>query len=338
MRSLVDGLCAHAGRGACSDAERRAALWLHDELRSRGHEAWVETRWLRPQWALALALGSLLAAAGSLRSVVAPVPGLVAAVAGAVTMVVRPFPRRATQHVLTALPDDGVVAVIAAAYDAPRRGLVSERLVRHPAVPACAAVIVAAAVARVAGYEPGWLGVVQLVPTLALIVAVAAATDRALGDWERGANDNASGVAVAVALFEELSRRPLRALTPALLLVGAGHALPREARRHLRREGLSAERVTLLELGPCGAGEPVWAARHPQVRAAAERASAALGRAASSEGRVGARWPAIRIEGSARGEDVDPAALDAALDLALGVVDAVDAVLSGAGRVARPRA
>jgi hypothetical protein len=45
--------------GACTDAGRRAALWLHGVLRARGHEAWVETRWVRPQRAAALALACL---------------------------------------------------------------------------------------------------------------------------------------------------------------------------------------------------------------------------------------------------------------------------------------
>src|SRR5919197_2427905 len=77
MRSFVDGLCSHAGRGACTDAERRAALWLHDELRARGHHAWVETLWVRPLRALALALAALLAVAGRLLATAVPLPGLI---------------------------------------------------------------------------------------------------------------------------------------------------------------------------------------------------------------------------------------------------------------------
>jgi hypothetical protein len=358
MRSLVDGLCAHAGRGACTDAERRAALWLHDELRARGHEAWVETRWVRPQWAAALALGCLLAVAGSLLATAAPVPGLAVAAAGALTLLVAPpFPRRATQNVLTAVPEKGVVLVIAAAYDAPRRGLVlNDRWrgrVPRPAITVCAAAVAAAAAARVAGYEPGWLGAAQLAPTVVLLVALAAAADIALSGWAPGANDNASGVAVALALLDELAREPPRVLGPALLLIGAGHALPRQAARHLRAEGLGAERVVLLELGPCGAGRPAWSARHPQVRAAAERAAAAAGLAAGGHRprRPAARVPAIRIAClDERGvtprahqrddtpEHVDAAALDAALDLALGVVDALDAELSAPSPGGRPRA
>jgi hypothetical protein len=359
MQEVVDGLCSFTARGACTDAERRAAVWLHDELRSRVHEAWVETRWVRPRRAAVLSLGCLLAVAGSLLSTAVAVAGLVIAAIGAVSLAVEAagrlgpiralFPRRATQHVLSAVPDDGVVLVITAPYDAPRRGLVLNDRWRAPlrrvppwTLAACGVAVTAAAAARVADYEPGWLGAVQLVPTLALLLAMAAAADVALSAVSPGANDDASGVAVAIALFDELEREPPRTLRPAVLFTGAGHAVPRSAARHLRAEGLGTERVMLLELGPCGAGRPAWTARHAQVRAAAERAARALG---IGEGprprRAEARVPAIRIacldergiSPRAHQEDdtpdkVDPRAMTAALDLALGVVDALDAELS----------
>jgi hypothetical protein len=359
MRSVVDGLCSFAARGACTDAERRAAVWLHDELRSRVHEAWVETRWVRPRRAAVLALGCLLAVAGSLLSTAVAVAGLALAAIGALSLAFEAagrlgpiralFPRRATQHVLTAVPDEGVVLAITAPYDAPRRGLVLNdgwraRLRRAPpwTLAACGAAVTAAAAARVAGYEPGWLGAVQLVPTIVLLVALAAAADIALSAPSPGANDCAAGVAVAIALFDELEREPPKTLRPALLLTGASQAIPRTAARHLRGEGLDAQRVVLLELGPCGAGRPAWTARHPQVRGAAERAAAALGlEPAARPRRPAARVPAIRIaclddrgitprahQEDDTAENVDDAAMDAALDLALGVVDALDAELS----------
>jgi hypothetical protein len=309
------------GRGACTDAERRAALALHDELRARGHEAWVETRWVRPQWAAALALGSLLSVAGSLVATAAVVPGLVLAVLGAVTIVARPFPRRATQHVLTGVPDEGVVLAITAAYDIPRRGTIDPRRLRGPVPAICAALIVAATAARVADYEPGWLGAVQLIPTIALLLVMAAAADIALSGWAAG---DAAPPATAVTLFDELTRDPPRALRPALLLVGAGHALPGLAARQLRRDGLGAERVVVLQIAD---GPPSWAARHPQVRAAAERAITALAVELPERRMPPTRLPAIRL-----------GAGDGTLDLALGVVDALDAELSARAPAARPRA
>jgi hypothetical protein len=315
MQSLVEG------RGACTDAERRAALALHDELRSRGHEAWVETHWVRPQWAAALALGSLLAVVGSLLSTAAEIPGLVLAVAGALTMVARPFPRRATQHVLTGVPEDGVVLAITAAYDVPRGGMVDHRRLRGPGASICALVLVAATAARVAGFEPGWLGAVQLVPTIALMIVVAAATDVALSGWAAG---DAAPPAIAASLFDELTREPPRTLRPMLLLIGAGHALPAGAARQLRREALGGDRVMVLQIAD---GPPFWAARHPQVHAAAERALAALALELPERRMPPTRLPAIRL-----------GAGDRALDLALGVVDALDGELSARAPAARPRA
>jgi hypothetical protein len=390
MRSVVEGLCEFSGRGACTDAERRAALWLHDELRSRVHSAWVETRWLRPQRHAALALGCLLAVAGSLLATAAPIPGLAVAAAGALSIALESagltgpirvlFPRRATQHVLTDVvgadrvasatergpsgdgtggddPAAGPALVIAAAYDAPRRGLLlndrwRRRLRRAPpgALAACALSVVAAAGARVGGVEGVAIGAVQLVPTLVLLVATAAAADIALSDWAPGANDGASGVAVALALYDELAREPPRALAPTLLLVGAGHAGPAALRSHLRAEGLTAERAIVLELGPCGAGRPGWRARHPRVEAAAERAADALGPAdaARRPDRPVARLPGVRIAClDARGltprahqeddTEVDQAAMEAALDLALAIVDALDGELASGGEPAPSR-
>jgi hypothetical protein len=350
MQSVVERLCAVAGRGACTDAERRAALWLHDELRSRGHEAWVETRWVRPQRYATVAFGCLAAVAGSLLSTVAAAPGLAVAVAGTAVLALHAagwalplFPRRATQHVLTDAPDALPVLIIVAAYDAPRRGLVlndrwRRRLRPRWGLAACGIAVAGAAGARLGGVEETWLGAAALLPTVVLLVAFAAAIDIALSGFSPGANDNASGVAVALALFDELRRRPPRALAPALLLTGAGHAVPRTVAAHLRAERI---RGVVLELGPCGSGPPAWAAGHPQLRAAAGRAAQALG---AAEG--GRRSAGVRIAGSDTRahqaddtpEHVSRTAMEAALDLALGVVDALDAELSADAPATSPPA
>jgi hypothetical protein len=337
MRSVVDGLCAVPDRGACTDAERRAAVWLHDELRSRGVDAWVETRWVRPQRYATLALGCLLAVAGGLLATIAPPAGLAVAVAGAVLLVpgfVLPlFPRRATQDVLTEPPFEGHSLVITAAYDAPRRGLVlndrwRRRLRPRWSLLACAVAVAATAGARLAEVEATWLGAVQLVPTIVLLAALVAAIDIALSGFSPGANDNASGVAVAMALLGELQRTPPRNLAPALLLAGAGHVV------RPRAEGV------LLEIGPCGDGRPVWSARHPQLRAAAGRAAEALGLAEGGRRSRGVLISCVDERGitprAHQADDtvVDAGSMDAALDFALGVVDALDAELSEAARAA----
>ena len=327
MRSVVDGLCSFRGRGACTDAERRAALWLHDELRARGHEPFVETRWVRPQRWAALALGCLLCVAGGLLAVPLPVAGLAVAALGALSLAVEAFgragpvrllfPRRATQDVLTVAAGDAPLAIVAA-YDAPRSGpAVGRALLRRAPLVASGALVAAAAGARVGGVEAAWLGAAQLVPTIVLLGAFAAAVDAGLSAWSPGANDDASGVAVALALLDELAREPPRSLAPALLLAGAGHAV-----RPGRPEGV------VLELGPCGAGRPVVRGRHPQAETAAARAAEALGATVGGDPPIAAGVRIACTDAHAHTADdtaVDPAALEAALDLALGVVDALDA-------------
>jgi hypothetical protein len=106
-----------APRLVCSDAERRYAVWAHDDLRARGHEAWVETLWIRPQRAAGVALACVVAAVGGLVALGAPVVGLVMAAAGAASLLVDAaggagplrwvFPRRATQVVLVAAEHGG---------------------------------------------------------------------------------------------------------------------------------------------------------------------------------------------------------------------------------------
>ncbi len=204
MQPVVEGLCAISGRGACTDAERRAVLYLHDELRSRGHEAWVEARWARPQRYATVALGCLLAVAGSLLATVSAAAGLAVSSAGGLVLALEAarfvplfFPRRATQDVLTDVHERGTALVIVAAYDAPRRRRRDggrRRAARRRR-------------GRQAGRRP-------LVPTVVLLVGFAAAVDIALSGFSPGANDNASGVAVAVELFDELQRRPATFFRP----------------------------------------------------------------------------------------------------------------------------
>ena len=74
----------------------------------------------------------------------------------------------------------------------------------------------------------------------------------------------AAGTAVALALHEELTRRAPERLSVGLLLC------PRVAVRAWRRSEKPVPADTVIvELGACGGGEVAWAARHPQLVAAA---------------------------------------------------------------------
>src|SRR4051794_25914965 len=209
--TTAEGLCRFEGRGPCTDAERRAAGWLHDELRAAGHEAWVETHWVRPQWALALALHATIGVVASLAAPAAPLPAAIAAGLAALSMALEAagrtsplrwlFPRRATQNVLT-VPDEGtgaappassaptvargaapVALLICARYDAPRGGLITRDGPRR---------LGARLRRRLGGHAPGPRA--GGAPALAGVAARAALRQLHLeGPWARAAPVRAAG-------------------------------------------------------------------------------------------------------------------------------------------------
>jgi hypothetical protein len=313
---IAEGLARFEARGPCTDAERRAAAWLHDELRDAGHEAWVETHWVRPQWALSIALHATVGVVASLVAISAPLPGLIAAAVAAVSMALEgfglpgllrlAFPRRATQNVLTVPEGGGVTLLIAAPYAAPKGGPGLRLLGRLPGGPQVwvAAALFLVAVCgglRALDLDGLWLGLVQFVPTIALLLVLAAAGDAAVADYVPGGE---APPAVAVAVHDELRRNPPDGLSPALLLHGA-------LRAHLRREKPDRRATVLLELGP-GSG---FASSHPKLRAAAEAAGAGTRVRRPRVGRVPTLWLGV--------DSADVAALDRAL----ACVDAIAAEL-----------
>lgn len=358
----VRSLCAFARRAPCTDAERRAAGWLREELGRRGHEAWVEPVWIRPQWPLALLLHTALAVVASVVSVSAPAVGLGIAVAVVLSLLAEasgrtsplrlPFRRRATQVVVTEPEDPDVIELIlCAGYDAPRRGLVFRDAFRRLAARgrgpgplgwliAATLAVAAAAGARLAGLDAAWLGAIQFLPTVALLLAFAAVADIALSDVSPGASDPASGAAVALAAHDELVARPPGELSVSLLLAGAGESVPPAVvRAHLKREQLAPEEVVVLEIGACGSGEPVLATRHPQLRRAATAAQLPLApvrRPTAMRAARSLRLPTARLACLEEGitprsrqpsdtpEAVDGGAMEGAYEAALELIDALD--------------
>ena len=268
---------------ACSDAERRLAVAVHDDLRARGHEAWVEAHWVRPRRDVALALGCAGCAIGGLVAIGAPVAGLVATafaalcvvldVAGRASPLRLLLPRRATQVVLVA-PSAGdalwtgadapgappVDLLLVARTDAPRTG-VARRLARVPGGLAWLAVaalaVTAAAAARVAGADGTLLGALQLAPTVVLLAAATAAFDAAVARPGDGGPET-EALAAALAAHAALVRDAPAGVATGLVLAG-----PDALRAHLRRERLDPARTALLHVRPGAARS-----RHPQWRAA----------------------------------------------------------------------
>ncbi len=355
--AIVEALLEFSGRGPCTDAERRAAGWLHDELRRAGHSAWVETHWVRPQWPGSLLLACVLGVAGALVSTRVPVAGAVLAAVAAFSLAMDAsgfpgllrgvFARRATQNVLGVAPDPARVAVLACArYDAPRRGLLFAEPLRRLAARSgpdprawlalAAAVVALGAALRAAEVGGAGVGVLQFVPAVLLVLGIAAGSDFALSAHAPGANDNASGTAAALAVFDALSRRPLRRLSPGLLLAGAGEDAPLGLRAQLRADRPRPADTVLVELGPCGAGTVHWRSTQDQLVAAA---SGVAPRIRGRRGGGAVRGiPTLWIGGlsggiapnARQGDDtaVDFDAIDAAVVAAVDAVVALDATLA----------
>jgi hypothetical protein len=117
--------------------------------------------------------------------------------------------------------------------------------------------------ARMAGIEEGWLSALQLAPTLLLIVATFLFVDVELSPVSPGANDNASGVATAISLAEELDAAPPAALDVWVVLSGAEEPLQAGMRSFLRahRGELDPASTHFVNLDAVGRGEPRFETR-----------------------------------------------------------------------------
>lgn len=348
-------------------------MLLRDALEARGRPARLEPAWVRPGGA---GLDAALCALGVAGSIVAasgaPAVGLGLLVAALIALAgdlgeVLPvarllLPRRATQCVVCEPPHLAPGAAVRLIVTAPLDsvpGDIARRLEPLEAaarralgghLPSAAALLVAAlvalcalAAARVAGVDGAWWGPVALVPTLGLLVGAAAYVDLAVARPPAGVADRAAGAAaVAVALVDELDRRPARAPAFAVELVLAGASGPGglglRAYVRARRRRARPEELAVLAIAPCGTGPPavhrtegrLWPRRlHPAMIAAAAAAGAEHQRRGRSDALAArlARWPALGVGELAPRHPataLDPAALDAVLEVGLIAVTRLD--------------
>jgi hypothetical protein len=389
----VSGLSAFERRGAGTDAERRAASWLKGELDAGGREVTIEPFWCHPSWAFAHAWHVALGLVGSLLAVGSPRLGGVLILLSLLSVIAdalfgaspgrRLTPERASQNVIAAAPESDterrVCLVVTANYDAVRTGVAYWRPLRDAA-------------ARFRGLTPGWLGwlvialvwleavaiarvtvpkgmaigAAQLVPTVGLVLALALLLELASSQFGPSAGDNASGVAVAIALARALDAAPPRHAAAEIVLAGAGDGSGIGLRRYLRaRKGaLTHGNTVVLGIAACAGGSPRWwvsdgpflplpyFAKLRELCAALAREEPGLG-ARPHRGRGSspafaarlARLPAITIgcldehqvaprshRPSDTVEAIDEASLDRAVELGLLLVDAIDAFVGARGR------
>ncbi len=271
----VNPLSGFEDRVAGSDAERRAALGLHERLLAGGHDiAEIEPFRFHQRWALAQALAAGLAVVGSVISVSNAAVGCalvafaaaasIAETAGVVAILGRLTGTRASQNVSAPAPasDRPGLLVLAASYDAPRVSMLA-RLTDRVGRPwrlmgAIFVALLLCCLARLGGGEGNLLTAVQVVPTLLLLATVPLLVDAELAPLGDGATE-AVGIEIAIDLARQL-RGELEQLDVWLVLAGAGGALGagmRAWRRRHRRE-LNARPTVTIEVGapePEEAGE-----------------------------------------------------------------------------------
>ena len=283
---LIRELCSIEGRGPGTDAERRAANMLGGRLRAMGRSVHLEPTYVHPQYALVHALHATVAIAGSVLATVEPAIGFGLVLLAATSMYLdlntrlylarRLFFRRASQNVVSpgARPDAPLRLVLVAHYDAARSGYVfgerglrlarrlSERgrLLLGPwrlVFWAGMAPLLAILGARMAGFEPGWLSVLQLFPTVLLVLTVFLLLDIALSGTVPGAYDNASGVAAVLSAAQRLHAEPPQHLDVWVLLTGAEECLGEGMRSFLRdnRKRLDRDRTAFINIDSVSYGE-----------------------------------------------------------------------------------
>jgi hypothetical protein len=218
------------------------------------------------------------------------------------------------------------------------------------------------AFARMRGSQGALVGALQLPPTVALVLAVALLWELAGSSFGPAASDNASGAAVVIALARALEVAPPRALRVEVVLAGAGEGGAIGLRRFLRgrRRDLTPTDTIVLGIAACGAGSPRWwHSDGPLIPLAYHhRLRALCAGIAASEPHLGARayrgrgmtpafpgrragLPAIAIgclderelpprshQPADTAQAVERSAVDATLELALMLVDAIDAELT----------
>jgi Zn-dependent M28 family amino/carboxypeptidase len=226
--------------------------------------------------------------------------------------------------------------------------------------------LIVVAVLRAKGHHSTPISVAQFVPTVLLILAFAALFELATAGYSPAANDNGSGTATAIALVRALDAAPPRHMQVDLVLQGAGNGGAIGLRRHLRRHKRDLNRTNsaVIAFAASGSGAPRWwtsdgsllplrySRRLRQLCAQIATDGTALpyrgrGTTAAFPARA-AGIPAVTLgclddssqaPRSRQSSDVaaalDPAALDATLEFALILVDAVDSFLAETQSAAR---
>jgi hypothetical protein len=269
---VIRELCSFENRLAGTDGERRAANWLAARLRDGGRRAEIEPTYVHPKYGLVHAAHCALGFGASLLAIAQPAIGFAVVLVTAISMYLdlnhriyllrRLFFRRASQNVVAPgkRSDAPARLLLCAHYDAARTGAVfsPKQVARLARVAArlsmplgpfrilfwSLAVLLPILAARMAGIDSAMISILQLPPTLILLVGVFLLTDIELSDVVPGANDNASGVASVLSLAQELDANPPANLDVWVLLTGGEECLQEGMRFFVRSHHADLDRET----------------------------------------------------------------------------------------------
>lgn len=282
----INELCGFERRLAGTDSERRAANAMARRLRASGRRAEIEPIYVHPQAPVIWALHSFLAFAGSVLSIEVPIAGFALVLAATTSFYFDLntqhhflrllFFRRASQNVVSRgeNPNAPVKLILAAHLDAARTGLIFRKAARGLArrlsgfLPFphtrilfwSAALLLPMLGARMAGVDTEGLAILQIVPTLILLISAFLLVDWRLSAVVPGANDNASGVATALSVAERLEQEPPRNLDVWVLLTG-GEECGMEGMRSFARthkDELDPFKTIVLGIDSVGSGDVRW--------------------------------------------------------------------------------
>ncbi|MGI8632262.1 MAG: M28 family peptidase [Solirubrobacterales bacterium] len=379
---LLSELTASGPRGAGTDAERRAANLLAGRLRSLGRRAEIEPIRSHRNAPFIYAIHIALALAAGLVGSEQPEVGLGVAVAvlislygeldGRYALLRRLLFRRASQNVWSpgVRSDAPALVVLTAHYDTARSGAVHRPGMARiaGALPVrtgttglgfwLTLTLLPGLVLLATGLEERWVFALLALPTVGLLLLLAASGDVALSRPVPGANDNASGVVTAISAATELEADEPENLEIAVALTGSSEWNPIGMRRFMRahRADLDPRWTWIINIEAVGTGTVrVLTAEGPLVLyghdtsllelcEAATEAEPTLGaegqrRRLASDGYVArrARLPAVTItcaEGKAlpdaihhetdTTDQVDPAAMEDAHAYVMALVRLID--------------
>ena len=260
IRADVHALAAMT-RDSAGAGERRSAAWLAGRLREQGAQVEVQSYRGAPTFGHVTALLAATALAGSLTRWRLPAGAAVLALweadaSGRARPLRRALPRGEGANVVARVPASGEArgtVVLVAHHDAARTGLMwhpriteagaarhaRRRRIDPYALPAALAVAGAALGLRAA--------------RVGLAAVVALQLEVARGATVPGADDNATGVAVAL----DLARAPQEHLDLVVVLPGGEEAGMEGFAAALRRLDLDPARTFVLGLDTLGAGTPI---------------------------------------------------------------------------------